>query len=110
MATLQDVIDEARVILQDSAKTRYTDADLTKICNYAIFEAYRIRPDLNFANIGSAPSALLIGGTFPLPPQYEPVVSNYIAGRAEIRDDEYSVDGRAAALIGMFKASLVGAV
>jgi hypothetical protein len=110
MATLQDVIDEARVLLQDAAKVRYTDAELTDIANYAIFEAYRLRPDLNFANIGTDPVALAIGGTFPLPPQYQPVVANYITSRAELRDDEYSVEGRAVALLGFFKQSLLGAL
>ncbi len=109
MATVQSVIDEARVILQDAAATRYTAAQLLTIANFALFTAFRIRPDLNFAGIGSTPSTLLATDTFPLPPQYEPVVSNYIAARAELRDDEYSVDGRAAALLTEFKAALVGA-
>lgn len=109
MATIQDVIDEARVILQDAAKVRYTDAQLTKICNYALFTANRLRPDLFFSSIGTAQTALTVGNTFPLPPQYEPVVSNYVASRAEMRDDEYSVDGRAATLLSEFKAALLGA-
>jgi hypothetical protein len=108
MATLQTVIDEARVILQDAAKVRYTDAQLTVICNYAIASALRIRPDLDFANVGNAPATLLIGDPFPFPPQFEPVVSNYIASRAELRDDEYSVDGRVAVLNNEFKSALVG--
>lgn len=108
MATMQDVIDEARVILKDAAKVRYTDASLLKIANYALFEAYRVRPDLRFASIGTNPTAAAIGDTFPLTPQYEPLVSNYVAARAELRDDEYSVDGRAAALLALFKTGLMG--
>lgn len=108
MATVQDVIDEARVILQDAAKTRYTDAQLTKLANYAIFEAYRVRPDLKFSSIGLDPAPLLVSATFPFPAQYEPLVSDYVAARAELRDDEYSVDGRAAALLTLFKTGLVG--
>ena len=108
VATIQNIIDDARVILQDAAKTRYTDAQLTSICNYALYTANRLRPDLFFSSIGTAQTALAVGNTFPLPPQYEPVVSNYVASRAELRDDEYSVDGRAAALLAEFKNALLG--
>lgn len=108
VATVQNIIDDARVILQDTAKTRYTDAQLINGCNYALFTINRLRPDLFFSSIGSPQTALVAGSTFPLPPQFEPVVSNYVAARAELRDDEYSVDGRAAALLAEFKNALLG--
>ena len=108
MATVQNIIDEARVILQDAAKTRYSDTQLVTHCNYALYTANRLRPDLFFSSIGTAQTALVAGSTFPLPPQFEPVVSNYVASRAELRDDEYSVDGRAAALLAEFKNALLG--
>lgn len=107
MATIQTVIDEARVILQDSSKARYTDAELLTVANYALYSAKRVRPDLFFSSIGQDQTAVILSDTFPLPTQFQPVVSNYIVSRAELRDDEYSVDGRAAALDAAFRAALL---
>lgn len=108
MATIQDVVDEARVTLQDAAKTRYSDAQLLRNANAALAEALRLRPDLFFSSLSAPLATYALVDTFPLPAQYLDPVQTFVAGRAELRDDEYAVDGRAAALVSMYKSSLVG--
>jgi len=40
--------------------------------------------------------------------QFYNALVHYVTGMAEIVDDEYTVDGRAAMLLGQFKANVIG--
>jgi hypothetical protein len=106
MATFQEVIDSARVVLQDSDKLRYTDAQLMEYANDGVQEGFRIRPDFKLGSYTTAPSTYVVGSTVPFPYVYQMLLKHYVVYRAEIRDDEYSQDGRAAALLGIFKAEM----
>jgi hypothetical protein len=41
--------------------------------------------------------------------EYHVCLADYVVHRAELRDDEFATDGRAAALFQKFKAGLMGA-
>jgi hypothetical protein len=106
---VNDVFVGVRDILQDAAGGRYLDADLLRYINDAMLEARSVRPDLFVRRFGQ-PLVVVTdkGNDFPLPDQFYPAVVFYVAGRAEMRDDEYAVAGRAQALVETYRAKLVG--
>lgn len=101
MYTVQQVLDAARLPLNDSDKLRYSDATLLTYFNDAIVLLYRIRPDLFVGNWSVFPPFRMFESTddFPLSAAMKPYVSDYITGRAELVDDEYTENGRATMLI-----------
>jgi len=113
MATFQQIIDDARVILNDeisseSTVPRYTVAQLLSYARQALVGARQVRPDLFLSNLVGVFPAFAGTDTIPLPEQYLVTLSDYIAHRAELRDDEFAVDGRASALLQKYKAGLLG--
>lgn len=106
MATFQNIIDAARVDLQDVAGTRYTDAQLMGYANDGIQEMYRYRPDFLLGNYTAAVTTYVAANNLPIPDQYRMLLTNYLVFRAEVRDDEYAVDGRAAAFLVRFEKEL----
>lgn len=113
MATFQQIIDDARVILNDeianeSTVPRYTVAQLLGYARQALVSARQVRPDLFLSNLTGVFPAYTGADTVPLPEQYLVTLSDYVAHRAELRDDEFAVDGRANALFQKHKAGLIG--
>ena len=121
--TYQDVVTEARVLLQDtdSAAYRYSDPVLLAIYNRALQALARIRPDACYDlydnNSLNVPELVESGAgagqadwtdTFGLEMQFFNALVHYVVGMAEVVDDEYTVDGRAAMLLGQFKANVLG--
>lgn len=114
--TVQDVITQARVLLQDvrtdiGATYRYSDAELVIALNEAISEARRIRPDLFIGRLRDGLallSAAALGTALPIDDMMFAPVVNYVVGRAELRDDQYTADGRAVALLQLFQGALYG--
>lgn len=106
MATFQNVIDSARVDLQDSGKTRYTDAQLLAHANDGVALAFKWRPEFRLGNYTVAIGSYTLSDTVPFPVQYQHLLTYYIISRAEMRDDEYVLDGRAAALLGLFEKEI----
>jgi hypothetical protein len=113
--TYQTAITEAREILQDTDSTgyRYSDTVLLNILNRALQELGRIRPDAFWATFDTDDIVIPevtdsdLSTVFPIPMQfYSPVVS-FIVAWAEVLDDEFTVDGRAAALWQQFKTQVV---
>jgi hypothetical protein len=103
------VITGARDILQDKvAPYRYPDESLIEIVNEGMLEARRIRPDLFIGRL-SADLALVtsLSDPMPLPQQFYGPLKNYVVGRAEMRDDEFTNDKRATTLYGAFMAALL---
>lgn len=107
MSTLQAIINEARVLLNDDDATRYSDARLLSYANQALAEARRVRPDLFLGMFGAGALTYVAGDSSPLPIEYEPYIQDYIVGRSNSRDDEYTLDGRATAFIVRFKSGLL---
>lgn len=94
--TVADVIAEAQVYLSDRAGTRYLEADLIRYVRQGYHKAVTLRPDLLiYGYSDTAPTLATTGATVPLPDHVLEALSYYVAGRAELRDDEFAVDGRA---------------
>ena len=106
MATFQNVIDSVRVDLQDATGVRYTTPQLMEYANDGIQEGYRLRSDFRFGNYTAAATTYVASDNVPFPSQYQMLLKHYVCYRAELRDDEYAQDGRAAALLGRFQTEM----
>ena len=106
MATLQNIIDSARVVLQDADKVRYSDAQLLEYANDGIVLGFKYRPDFRLGNYTVALGTYVSTDQVPFPLQYQQLLKHFVVARAELRDDEYSQDGRAAALMGYYEKEL----
>lgn len=107
MSTLQSIINDARVLLNDSEKNRYADSLLLTYANEALGEAKRIRPDLFIGTFKTALTGFVLADNSPLPLEYEAYIKDYVVARANSQDDEYSIDGRASAFMQRFKTGLM---
>lgn len=113
MKTFAEILTDARVMLNDSAAgegevLRYTDPQLLVYARQAVMEARRIRPDLFLTQFTTDFSTLALTDAAPLPDEYVAPVTDFVVMRAEMRDDEFAVDGRAAALVQRFRAGFLG--
>ena len=106
MATFQDVIDDVRVTLNDADGTRYTTPQLLGFANDGVQEGFRLRPDFLLGQYTATATTYVAGDTVPFPARYQMLLKYYVCYRAELRDDEYSQDGRAASLLGLFNSEL----
>jgi hypothetical protein len=121
--TYQDVVTEARVLLQDTDDDSYRNpnATLLAIYNRALQALARVRPDacydLYSANSLNVPELVESGAgagqtdwtdNFGLEMQFFNPLVSYIVGVAETIDDEYSEDGRAALMLQMFSNEIKG--
>lgn len=119
----QDVISEARVLLQDTDSDSYrnTETNLLAMLNRGLQALARIRPDacydLYSANslevpelVESSPGSgqTIYTADFGLEMQFFNALVHYVTGMAEIVDDEYTEDGRAAMLLNQFKMNVLG--
>lgn len=111
MATNAEVIDQARKVLNDTDAVngyRYSEDDLLVYLRDAVQLAFTLRPDIFIGTYNTPlPPAYTPAEPFPLPYQFFAATGNYMAGRAELRDDEYAVDSRAALFIGSLSSALV---
>lgn len=121
--TYQSLITEARELLQDTDTDtqRYTDATLLNILNRGLHDLSRIRPDLTYtvfaSNSANVPEIVTStpgtgqvawADTFPWEMWFYNRLVEYVVAVAEVTDDEYTVDGRAALLLQMFRNSSIG--
>lgn len=121
--SIDDAISEARLLINDStAPFRYSDAIMIFLLNTAMREVYTLRPD---AFIGNFTQGVLVSNPitdfvladlaqnpatpFPIDDRhfYAPVVL-YIAGKAELSDDEFADDNRAMTILVAFRQNLTG--
>lgn len=106
--TVQYVVSRVREVLNDRDGDRYLDSEIFAYIGEAYQIARRVRPDLfiyRFAQPIVAPTAL--SDTLLVPDIYADAVSHYAAGRSELRDDEFAVDGRSMTLAGKFESILM---
>lgn len=102
--TFQNLVDRARLPLNDAAKVRYPDSELLSYAVDAFLLLRRYRPDLHIGDwtIDNW-STLALGTTFPnIPDEYLPVIADYVTARAEFKDDEHVVAERAQAFYALF--------
>lgn len=118
--TYQNVLTEARVLLQDVDETAYRDSDevlLAKL-NRALQEIARLRPDAFTDTYSDA--AVNSGGSLNVPEVvsltdpvgidlmfYTPLVY-FVAASAELKDDEFTNDSRVSVLMSQFRMMLIG--
>lgn len=117
--TIADAVLQARQIVQDTREEsyRHSDAKLIGYFNSALADTRKLRPDIFLASGESdslwdpipiyTESDITNLTLFPLDQQYFTAVVDYIAGYVGMEDDEYAVDGRAAALINRFTQRLI---
>lgn len=104
--TIQNILDLARIPLNDDAATRYTETKAIKYANEAIAAAYRIRPDLKFGSYGTPFTDLVAVDQFPLPIEFRQAAADYISGRLSLMDEEATANERAAAFMQIFERQL----
>ena len=106
MATMQALIDRARVLLQNASKTRYTDDQCLGALNDVVKMARRLRPDLWFGQYGAPMVDLALGETYPLPPEYEAAAIKCLVFWCNARDSEFSSETRAVFFLDRFEKYL----
>lgn len=110
--TVAQLIARARVDLNDTDADayRYETSDLLGFVNSAVLEIWRNRPDFFYGESSATQyvDADVTGSTEYRFPQFADVTVRYVVGRAEIRDDEFTNDGRAAQMLQMFSAAVTG--
>lgn len=109
--TLGGMFAEARRILNDDDKVRYTDADLVAAFNDALLQVRAKRPDA-FTTIGfraPVPQYLEtdLSSAFPLDQIFYPPILFYVCGRSELREDTFTNDDRAVVLSNKFVSQLL---
>lgn len=109
MTTFTNLTDSARVLLNDVDKIRYSDAQLLEYANEAMAEARRIRPDLFMGKFKIALTGYASSDTVPLGMEYHQYIKDFVISRAEFREDEFAVDGRAGAFLQKFRNGMLTA-
>ena len=109
--TVQDLITEARVYIQDTGVDtyRYSDADLVNYLNNSLVEVRRLRPDFFVNSFDTAVTQFTtaeLGSDFPIDEQFFTAAAYFVAGSAALRDDENVVNARALGLLQLFTAKL----
>ncbi len=121
--TYENLLTESRELLQDTDTDvqRYTDTALLNILNRGLQDLGRMRPDAFYdtyaANTLNVPEIVVSGAgagqinwdtVVGLEMMFYPPLVAYVTGVAEITDDEYTVDGRAALMIQQFRGTVLG--
>jgi hypothetical protein len=108
--TYQNVADRARSTwLNDSAKTRWTDAELIALANDGVLLLRRQRPDLFFGSFSALPvSTEVTNGatTLPVPDEFFVPLADFVAARAHGRDSEDAAN----ALVPTIMSQVAGAL
>lgn len=134
--TWQNVVDEARVILQDvDSPHRYTDTALLAKLNRGLQELGRLRPDAfwelfdgediivpEVVTVDPDPEEqdgdedeadpiedgqIALSASFNIPMMFYSPLVYFLTGSAELVDDEFTEDGRAMMLLSQFKQMVV---
>ena len=104
---VQQVIDMARIPLNDVDKDRNTDETLLVYFNNAVLICRQKRPDLFLGVLSTEQTPLLATDLVPVNSMYVPIFSNYVSGMAETIDDEHIDNSRAGAFIQSFMMGLI---
>lgn len=94
--SFEDVLKRARELLQDDEGVRYTTPQLMAHAIDALELVRELRPDIFIGRL-SVPLAdwYEVTDFLPVPDNLFPAIGAYVAGAAEMRDDEFAIDGRA---------------
>lgn len=106
--TIGELLNDARSHLNDRiAPYRYSDEDLVVYYNDGLRELRRLRPDSFFSLYGTALPEYTVADvalSVIVPDEFFTALAYFVAGNAELRDDEFVVDGRVAGLLKQFVA------
>lgn len=110
--SLDSILRQARTIIQDQDKERYSDQQLLDGVNVALGEMKRIRPDIltlqaTLSNFPYGPQQLNAGVSLPVDDMFIGPVVGFVSGWAELSDDEFTVDSRASQLLQRFQSQLL---
>lgn len=109
--TFQQIVDRARIPLNDSDKDRYSDSELLTYAQDAYLLVRRYRPDVLLSDWSSPTdySTLTLSSNFPyLDDAFLPAVADYVTARAEYKDDEHVLKERAQMFFSLFQAGVRG--
>lgn len=124
--TWGELVGQARFLLQDrdDSRYRYSDEQLLSACHLACLTAKQVRPDIFFGAyslVGSASPCFpappysasqitsLKATAAPFPDIYQQPAILFIAGYAELTNEEFAGTDRAAALLTSFRTQLTRA-
>lgn len=107
MATINALIDLARIPLNDSMKLRYPDDILLAFANAGIYRAVEIRPDLRFGLYGTPMTDVDLSDAFPFPGHFLQTLADYVTGRAMSSSDVASASAAAPAYAKLFELALL---
>ena len=107
MSTLQDVIDLARIPLNDLGGVRYSSEDLLRYANAGIRRAYQVRPDLRLGSFSTPITDKALTDVFPMPGEYLQAIADYVVFRAETKDDEHVISERVTVFMNSFTQGLL---
>ena len=100
-----DVLLDVRDLLQDTVADayRFSDASLLRVLTTALREMRRMRPDAFFigGEIKPAPvvTAASLNEALPVDEQFVTALVYFTVGFAEMREDQFTQDSRAAAML-----------
>lgn len=103
--TMQQVLDRARIPVNDTDKVRYTDTNGLAYANDAIKVLRRERPDLFIGQFEALPGDKAVGENLPVDDEYMPAVADYVSARWEFVDDEAAVEEKAVSFYSLFRAA-----
>lgn len=109
--TIQSLVTASRGMLHDTETVRFTDADILEGFNQALALIRRNRPDAYAALYGEETydfDTSNLTEPFPLDEQFIPAVISMMIAWCELREDQYTAEGRAAALLQRFQVQLMG--
>lgn len=110
--TVNDILYQARLILQDTAAERYSDTNLLFALNFAISDMRRIRPDIialqgTVQDFPFNTTQLAQNVRVPVDDMYYAPLVAFVAGWAELADDEHVDSTRAGSLLQRFASQLM---
>lgn len=113
---VSDLLARVRQVLQDQDQDnyRYPTSDMVGYLNDATLECKRLRPDLFIGayqlEVPVVSETPVDYSTIPMPVPDSCFTAcvDYVAGRTELRDDEFAVDGRAMTFVQSFSQKLMG--
>jgi hypothetical protein len=98
--TYQNIVDLARIPLNDEDKARYSDDTLLAYTNTAMLALFHRRPDIFIGQYDNLPSIdAALTDTFPLPDSYRSLMADYVTSRTAMIDDEHANSGLAGAFM-----------
>jgi hypothetical protein len=106
--TVGKIVDYSRVLLQDTLEPyRYPTASLIDNLNVALLDARRLRPDLFLYTSTDVPSYSATSEIVDIDQQYRMALVYYVAGTAQMRDEEDVTDARAMLFMQKFTSLLI---